>query len=350
MLIQMGKRLFKLFIFALGLGGVSLAHATLPFLTATVAYRVTDETYVSEAIVEAAQQSTVAAQIAGRIVAINFDAGDYVQKGQVLVRIDATQAAQAVAGSQAQVAQAQATLHNARAHYERTQALFAQKFVSQAALDKALAEYKAAQAQAQASQAGAGVAATTKSFSTIVAPYSGVVAARHVELGEMASPGKPLMTGFDPKDLRVVADIPQVKVAAVSRSPRAQIEFPALNKWVKPVAMSVLPAADAKTHTVRVRLDLPSDLRDVFPGMFARVHFITGSAKKLLLPSSAIVRRSELVAVYVVGKNNQVQLRQVRLGNPTGQNEIEILAGLVPGEVVAIEPIKAGIYLKSKKS
>lgn len=324
--------------------------AALPFATSVVAYAQVDETYASEAVVEAAQQSTVAAQIAGRIVALNFDVGDYVQKGQVLVRIDAAQAAQAVAGSQAQVAQAQATLQNARANYDRTQALFAQKFVSQAALDKALAEYKSAQAASQASQAGVGVATATQSFATIVAPYTGVVAARHAELGEMASPGKPLMTGFDPRDLRVIADIPQYKVAAIGRSKRASIEFPALNKWVQPGAISILPAADAKTHTVRVRLDLPADLRQVFPGMFARVHFATGTAKKLVVPASALIRRSELTAVYVVGKNQDIQLRQIRPGNAAGQNQIEVLAGLVPGEVVATEPIKAGIYLKNKKS
>lgn len=323
------------------------AHAALPFATARVEYRDVDQTYAVEAVVEAVNQSTVSAQIAGRIVEINFDVGDYVKKGQVLMRIDEREVSQALAGSQAQVAQAQANLQNARAHFERTRQLFAQKFVSQAALDKAQADYKAAQAQLTATLAGAGAAATTRGFATVVAPYSGVVSARHVELGEMAAPGKPLMTGFDPRDLRVVASIAQYKLPDIRRSPRAQVEFPELNKWVKAAAVTVLPAADVRTHTTKVRLDLPEDLRDVYPGMFARAHFTVGLARKLLVPAAAVVRRSEVTAVYVVDDKGVVQLRQVRLGEPAGQSGVEVLAGLVPGEKVALEPVKAGMYLRS---
>ncbi|TCV85199.1 efflux RND transporter periplasmic adaptor subunit [Sulfurirhabdus autotrophica] len=326
-----------------------LSHAALPFAVAPVQFKEVDQTYAAEALVEAVKQATVSSQISGRIVEINFDAGDFVKKGQVLVRIDEREASQALAGSQAQVAQAQASLQNAKANYDRTKQLVAQKFVSQAALDKALSEYKAAQAQAQASLAGAGVAATTKGFATIVAPYSGVVAARHAELGEMASPGKPLMTGFDPKDLRVVASIPQYKLPEVRQSPRATVEFPALNKWVKVTTISVLPAAEARTHTTRVRLDLPENTKDVIPGMYARAHFTVGRTRKLLVPDSAVIRRSEVTAVYVVDKKEQIHLRYVRLGESAGQAEIEVLAGLMPGEIIATEPVKAGIYLKQLK-
>ena len=97
------------------------------------------------------------------------------------------------------------------------------------ALDKATGEYKAAQAQASASLAGAGEAAANRQFATIVAPFSGVVSARLIELGEMAQPGKPLFTGFDPKDLRVEVTVPQYKLPAVRVQARATIEFPSLN-------------------------------------------------------------------------------------------------------------------------
>jgi RND family efflux transporter MFP subunit len=320
--------------------------AAPPLATAKVEYREVDQTYAVEALIEATKQATVSAQISGRVVEIKFDVGDYVQKGQVIARIDEREAAQAQAGSQAQVAQAQANLQNARATYERTRKLFEQKFVSQAALDKAQADYQAALAQTQAMLAGAGQAATTRGYTTVVAPYSGVVSARLVELGEMASPGKPLMSGFDPKDLRAVANIPQYKLADIRRAPRAKIEFPALAKWIDAQNITVLPAADAKTHTTRVRLDLPEALRDVYPGMFARAHFTVGRVKTLLVPASAVVRRSEITAVYVVDDKGGIALRQVRLGEPAGQGEIEVLAGLTPGETVALEPVKAGIVLK----
>ncbi|MEW6314290.1 MAG: efflux RND transporter periplasmic adaptor subunit [Pseudomonadota bacterium] len=324
---------------------VALARAeTLD--SVNVQYREVDQTYAVDGLIEAVRQSTVAAQIAGRVVELNFDVGDYVQKGQVIARIDAREASQAVAGSQAQAAQAQANLANARAHYERTRQLFEQKFVSQAALDKAQAEYQAAQAQAKATLAGAGQAETVKGYATIVAPYSGVVAARHVELGEMASPGKPLFTGFDPRDLRVEVSIPQYKLDAVRRSASAMIEIATLDKWVKAAAVTVLPAADVRTHTTRVRLDLPADLRGVQPGMYVRAHFSVGRARKLVIPVSAVLRRSEVSAVYVVDTQGRPQLRQVRLGEPAGHGLIEVLAGVVVGENVALDPVKAGILLK----
>ena len=328
----------------------SASYAALPFAVGKVAFREVDQTYAAEGTVEAVKQATVSAQIAGRIVELKFDVGDYVQKGAVIARIDASVVGQQLAGSRAQVEQARAMLDNARAQYERSKQLFAQKFISQAALDKATAEYRSAQAQASASLAGAGEAAANRQFATIVAPFSGVVSARLIELGEMAQPGKPLLTGFDPADLRVEVSVPQYKLPAVRQMSRASIEIPSLHKWVKAAAFTILPAADTKTHATRVRLDLPSDLRDVYPGMFARAHFAVGSAKKLLVPAAAVLRRSELTAVYAVGADERVYLRQVRLGEPAGDAEIEVLAGLMPGESVALDPIKAGIYIQSLKA
>ncbi|MCL5061271.1 MAG: biotin/lipoyl-binding protein [Candidatus Thermoplasmatota archaeon] len=111
------------------------AWAALPFAVASVKYQVADTGYSAEATVEAVRQSTVSAQVSGRVAAVNFDAGDYVKAGTVIVRLSAQELSSAVAGSQAQVAQAAANLANARANYERQQQLFQQKFISQAALD-----------------------------------------------------------------------------------------------------------------------------------------------------------------------------------------------------------------------
>lgn len=325
-------------------------QAALPFATAPVQSREVDQTYAAEAVVEAVNQATVSAQIAGRVVEVAFDVGDVVKKGQVLVRIDESEVRQSVAGSEAQVAQAQANLQNARLAFERSKQLLAQKFVSQAAVDKSQADYRAAEAQLKAALAGAGQASATKSFATIMAPYSGVVSARLVELGEMASPGKPLMTGFDPKGLRVVASIPQYRLAEVRQTPRAQVEFPEAKKWVAAKGVTIQPVADARTHTTRARVDLPENLPGIYPGMFARVHFTIGRARKLLIPAAAVVFRSEVTAVYTVDQQNRIHFRQIRLGEPVGQNEVEVLAGLAPGEVVASEPVKAGIALKAVRS
>ena len=311
--------------------------------TAAVETRDVELTYTAEAVVEAVRQSTVAAQIAGRIVELRFDVGDYVKKGEVIARIDERAASQAVAASEAQVRQAEAALRNARAEFERSRQLVAQKFLSQAALDKAEAEYKAAQARVTALLAGAGQAQTERSFATIFAPYSGLVSARHVELGEMAVPGKPLMTGFDPGTLRVTATVPQAQIAAIQAGAKARVEVPSSARWVEATQLTVIPAADPRTHTTQVRLGLPADVRGIYPGIYARAHFVTGRTAALLVPRAAVLQRSEVTAVYVIPESGAPQLRQIRLGTAGDEHAVEVLAGLRPGERVALEPVKAGM-------
>jgi RND family efflux transporter MFP subunit len=323
------------------------AAADAPALqTAPVQYREVDEIYAAEGVVEAVKQSTVAAQISGRVVAVNFDVGDRVKKGQVIVRIDPAEVNQAYAASQAQIAQADAALRNAKAQYERTQRLVEQKFMSAAAMDKAQADYQAAKAQRAVAEAGGGHAAATRGYATVTAPYSGVVSARHVELGEMAVPGKPLMTGFDPGELRVTASMPQYQLDAVRKLDSASVEFPALKKRVRASKVSILPVADAQTHTTQVRLDLPAGVEGLYPGMFARAYFVVGRVKKLLIPAAALAKRSEVAGAYVVGENGGIHFRQLRLGEAAGGEEVEVLAGLAPGEKVALDPVAALAALK----
>ncbi|MGA7594705.1 MAG: efflux RND transporter periplasmic adaptor subunit [Gallionella sp.] len=310
---------------------------------AKVQYREVEQTYSVDGLVEATRQSTVSAQISGRIKEINFDVGSHVKKGQVLLRIDERETAQALAGSTAQVRQAQATLQNAKATYERARQLFEQKFISQSALDKAEADYQVARAQAAVSEAGAGQASLAHSYTAVLAPYSGVVAARLVEVGEMVEPGKPLMTGFDPAEMRVIVSVPQYKLPDLGTHPKVKVEVPSLNRWIKAASVIVQPLADARTHSTQVRVNLPPDEPGVYPGMFVRAHFVVGISNRLVIPASAVLHRSEVVAVYVVDALGGVKLRQVRLGETTDDGAVEVLAGLNPGEQVALDPIKAGM-------
>lgn len=299
--------------------------------------------YAAEAVVEAVRQSTVSAQVAGRVMELRFDVGDTVKKGDVIVRIDERAANQAVLASAAQVQEAQASLANARAQFERSKQLAAQKFISAAGLEKAETDYRAAQARVASLIAGAGQASTERSFATIVAPYSGVVSARHVELGEMATPGKPLMTGFDPSTLRVVATVPQAQVAAIQSSNRAWVEVPAMGKRIEARSVTVVPSADPRTHTTKVRVNLPGDINGIYPGVFARAHFAVGRASRLMIPRFAVFHRSEVTAVYVVDDAGMPRLRQIRLGTAADAEGLEVLSGVVPGERVALEPVKAGL-------
>lgn len=292
-----------------------------------------DLTFPAEALVEAVNQATVAAQVSGRVVEVRVDAGQSVRKGELLMRIDAREAAEAAAGATAQ-------LVNARANYERLKNLRQQNFISAAALDKAKADFEAA--QAASGQAGVGLG-----HATVTAPIAGVVAQRQTELGEMAAPGKPLLTLYDPAGLRVTASVPQYMLPRMRGVTRAKVEFPELGRWVDATSVALLPVADAATHVSQVRVGLPAEAgANLLPGSFARVHFVIGRASKFTVPKAAVLRRGEVAAVYVQGADGRLALRQLRLGEEFG-GEIEVLAGLAAGERVALDPVKAGIALKA---
>jgi RND family efflux transporter MFP subunit len=337
---------------ALGVSATFLAYplqAAESLAVTKAEYREVAQTYSVEGVVEAVRQSTVSAQIAGRVKEVNFDVGDTVKKGQIIVRIDERETAQALAGSQAQVMQSQAALTQAKASYERSVQLFEQKYISQSGLDKAKADYEMAKAQAAASEAGESQSALAHGYASVIAPFGGVVASRLVEMGEMVTVGKPLMVGFDPTQMRIIVNVPQDKLAEIGTHPKVSIELSALKRWVPAAAVTVQPSADIRTHSTQVRVSLPPRVKGVYPGMFVRAHFVVGKTSKLLIPSSAVVRRSEVVAVYVIDDTGSARLRQVRLGEETGENEVEVLVGLNPGEHVALDPIKAGMTINSSK-
>lgn len=311
-----------------------------------VAYREVPDVISAEGVVEAVRQSTLAAQIAGQIVELKVKVGDNVKAGQVLLRIDPRAAEQAVSGSQSQVAEAQAGLTNALRSYDRNKQLFAQKFISKAALDQAELDYKAAQARVASLQANVGQASTARTFTTITAPYAGIVAATPIEVGDMATPGRALVTVFDPTNMRVIATLSQSSLREIKLNMPAQVEVPALNRNLTAKQITLVPLADSRTHTARLRLEL-GDATGLLPGQFVRAFFATGMARKLVIPQSAVLRRSEVTAVYVLNANGQPQLRQIRAGDASfdanSGRYIEVLAGLHEGERVALDPVKAGL-------
>lgn len=308
----------------------------------TAAYRDIDRIALAEGVVEAVRQSTLAAQVAGRVIALPVKAGDAVKAGQLLVQIDPRSATQAEAASQSQVRDAQANLANAKVRFERSRELVRQKFISQAALDQAQAEYLSAQAQAATAIANAGVSATSKSFTAIAAPYDGVVASTDVQVGDMATPGRSLVTVFDPHELRVTATLAQAVLARADLAAPIAIEIPSLKRSLLARRVTVIPMADVRTHTTQVRLDLP-EAAGLMPGQYARAAIVTGRAKALTIPEAAVLRRSEVTAVYVLDASGKAQLRQVRLGELAGNGFVEVLTGLNAGERVSVEPVRTGI-------
>jgi RND family efflux transporter MFP subunit len=294
-----------------------------------------------DGVVEALRQTVVASQVSGAVVQLGVKAGDRVAAGQVLLRIDARSAEQSAAASEAQLRAARATLEVARAEFGRQQQLHADRFISTAALDRARAEFQATQAQVAAQAAQLDVARTQTGLHVVRAPYAGVVSDVPVALGEMAMPGRTLLTLYDPSALRVVASIPQSAAAALDAATAARIELPGLPvaaRQHKPVRLQVLPAADAATHTVTVRADLAPGLAGVAPGQFARLWLPAAGGAPLSpwVSTQAVVRRAEMTGLYVLDATGRPLLRQVRLGR-SSNGQVEVLAGLAAGEQVVTD-------------
>src|SRR5690606_13188838 len=128
-----------------------------------------------EATLEAVRQSTVAAQVNGNVVERFVRAGDLVRAGEPLVRVDARDAQAALARSEASIAQARAERTDAQGAWERSRTLVDRGFLSQAALDATEARLRVAQAAERQAVAGARQTALARDFTTIVAPYDGLV-------------------------------------------------------------------------------------------------------------------------------------------------------------------------------
>lgn len=325
--------------------------AALPVATFTVKPAAAQLASSVDAQVEAVRDATLSAQVQGAVTSLSAKAGDRVTAGQELARIDARAAQQSAAASAAQVDAARAAQNVATKEYERQKQLFQKQYISQAALDRAEAHWRASQSQVQALLAQAGAAATQSGFYVIKAPFAGVVGHVPATLGDMAMPGKPLMTVYDPSLMRVTAYVGQQQAATLrdGGTGELQVEIPGISASriaVPASKVQVLPTVDAQSHTVQVRVELPTSLVGVAPGMFARLWLdaakgtaapAAAAVGPLLVPASVVVRRAEMTGAYVLDGQGRPLLRQVRLGRPAG-DMVEVLSGVRAGDRIALQP------------
>lgn len=297
--------------------------------------------------VEAVNQATVSAETKGRVAQIFFDIGDTVPKGAVILTLVSNEQREALNQADAKLAETRADFEAQSKEYERMNALFKQNVVSKSDWEKITARYNISKAQVSSAEAALKTAKEQLSYTEIRAPYGGTVSARHVELGESVLPGKPLMSGFSPNLMRVQVNLPQAVADIVRKLKTARVISEA-GTHIIPSKIILYPIADPGTSTVRARLELPESVNIFYPGEFVKVPFTVGNVNRLLIPISSVVYRSEVSGVYVV-KDNIPSLRQIRLGNIFGE-KIEVIAGLNKGELIAIDPIAAGINLHQMQS
>jgi len=333
MTVQYGQsriRIGVLSFFLTGLAFISNAIGAEPaeLTTAQARYVQTPQERVLDAVIEAVKQATVSAQTSGRVIEINFDVDDYVEKGATLLRFrDKEQRARYDA--------AQANFEEAQSDYQRTTELFEKKLVAKAMLDKAEARLKATRAERDQAK-------ENLEHTLVRAPYSGIVVQRHIEIGETAAVGQKLFTGLSLESLRATVNVPQDIINIIRSKQQARVIVDRdSGKSVPAESLTISPYADPVTHTFTVRVNLPAGDYQIYPGMFVKVAFLLDEIQELVVPVSAVSQRSEVSAVYVVDDKQRVHYRQVRVGRQMGDDLVVLLAGVNEGERVALEPIKA---------
>ena len=312
------------------------------------AIKIVAETVVKEAVfegvIEAVNQSTVSAQTAGRVAELPFDVGDYVPKGAVIVRLAGKQ-------PQARYQQAIARMQESRTAYEETELqlqrakpLYEKKVLSDADMDRIKLTHGQAKARYESAAAAVAEAEANLDYTTVRAPYAGVVTERHVQIGEAVQPGVALMSGIALEELRAEVDVPQSLLNVLSSHRKARLIFPD-NRSLESEMLTIFPYADSQTHTVKVRVNLPDAKQAIYPGMLVKVAFVTDRDLQLLIPYQALVHRSEVTGVYLQNKSG-ITFRQIRVGDRLPGDRVPVLAGLSADELLILDPVAALAQLK----
>lgn len=309
--------------------------------------------------VEPIRQAQVAAQAGGRILSLGVRAGDRVRTGQILATVDDREAQAALERAQAQAREADAALRRIQADHTRSTQLRREQFISQAALDNSTAQLNAAQAAREQVDAALAQARLGLGYARITAPFDAVVREVLAEAGDLAVPGRPILTLYAPQALRVLVRVSASSLSLVRQSKQVEVQAPD-GGWIRPLRTQLMPVADAVSQTIEWRLDLPVQGAEWLPGQQVRVRVdaradeaartgagassgaVGTSDARWVVPRSAVVQRGELSAVYVAGETG-FSMRAVRLGRDRGAQGVEIVAGLREGERVAVDGLRASM-------
>ncbi len=311
--------------------------------------------------VRARTSAVVAARIPGTVSALMVREGDRVKKGQLLARLDAQENAAASAVASAGIEEAQRGLDEvvsrkklADSTFERYQKLFNEQAVTRQEFDvkqteKDLAAQGVARAEARLKQAQAGskAASTIESYTRIVAPFSGIITSKQVDLGGSVFPAQPLMTIEDEGSYQLELAIPESLAALLKTGAAVQVTLDALGSSFAARIAEIVPATDPLSRTFVAKINL--NQKGLKSGIFGRGVIGLGSTVNgLLLPKQAVVERGALTSVWVLDKDSFARMRLVKTGKTIG-NKVEVISGLSDGERVVVggvEKVSEGVKVE----
>jgi RND family efflux transporter MFP subunit len=297
------------------------------------------------------QTATLSAQVMGRVLQVLVREGDGVRAGQTVAILDdatlrsSTEQADAmVKAAENQQAAAQTNAELTASTLARYRQLQAQKSVSPQEMDEVTRRAEAASAQVDAMRAQAAAARAQQSsarsmlgYAHISAPFAGIVTARMVDPGALASPGIPLVQVDSSGPLQLQTNVAESVIGIVRVGMKLPVSIDSL-PGADPVGTvsEIVPAADASSHSFQIKIDLPQS-KSLRSGMYATAQIPTGTRQAILAPRSAIVLRGSLFCVYAVDENGIAQLRYVTVGSQSG-DRVEVLSGLSAGERLVDDP------------
>jgi RND family efflux transporter MFP subunit len=318
--------------------------------------------------VRARTTATLVSKLFAEVQRILVQPGDTVRAGQVLVRLDSRDLQAQLAQAEAGVAAAdqgvtaatsnrdaaEAGLSLASATHKRIAELRAKNSATPNELDQAVSALRAAESHASAAQAGirqaqaaadaarAGLRTATvgASYAVITAPFDGIVTEKRVEVGNMATPGTPLLTVEDDRSFRLEVRVDESRLRALDRTKPVDVVVDSIGQAggpaTQPGSISEVSRAVDGAHAFLVKIDLPNNpaLRS---GMFGRARIAGSARQSLTVPASAVVRQGQLASVFVVGKDNRARLRLVQVSIVSG-GRADVAAGLDAGELVVVQP------------
>lgn len=283
---------------------------------------------------EAKNTVNVSTRMMGYITGFHVQVGQQVQAGQLLVNVNNADIVAKGGQVTAQIAQAQASLDNARKDYERFQNLYNAQSATAKELDDMRTRYEVARAGLSAAQQMKNEVSAQYSYSNITAPISGVVTQTYVKQGDMANPGMPLLTIEAPSQLQAVVMVAENDITQIKKSMPARVLVKSTGEIMKGTVTEVSLSATNTGGQYIVKVNLTA-AKDLLPGMFVNVQFPVVREKQegkripntVTVPLNALVHNGQLTGIYTVSNNNTAVLRWIRTGNIIG-NDVEVLSGL----------------------
>jgi RND family efflux transporter MFP subunit len=295
----------------------SLPVASVQVQTVESLKRIATEEVV--ATVRPKLSASLSSKVSGTIAQMFVSPGQSVKAGDPLVQIGAQEI-------QARLAQAQAVREQAKKDMERFTILLEQNALTQQ-------EFDAAQSRLRVAEATVTEAQTMLGYTRITAPFDGIVTVKRADVGDLASPGKPLVDVEDPTTLRLEADVPEALIDNIKLNQKLTVSIRKANTAMQGTVTEVAPIADPVSRTFRVKFDLPpsTGLRS---GLFGRVAVPVTEVEAIRVPAGAVVVRGQMEIAFVVVERH-AQLRLIKTGKHLGP-EVEIVAGLSAGEQLVV--------------